>query len=63
MSDEPRQNQGRGLVDRKSVKAVIAGRPKMALLFWFFADLRCGVPLLIVILGVFLCCPFSHEMS
>ena len=23
----------------------IAGRPKAALLFWFFGDLRCGVPL------------------
>ena len=27
----------------------IAGRPKAALLFWFFCDFRCGVPLLIVI--------------
>ena len=47
LSDEPRQNQGRGLVDRKLVKApppppsnFIAGRPKAALLFWFFG----GVP-------------------
>ena len=36
LSDEPRQNQGQGLVDRKLVKApsnFIAGRPKAALLF------------------------------
>ena len=39
LSDEPRQNQGRGLVDRKQVKAspppsnFIAGRPKAALSF------------------------------
>ena len=47
LSDEPRQNQGRGLVDRKLVKApsnFIAGRPKAALLFWFFSDFRYGVP-------------------
>ena len=43
LSDEPRQNQGRELVDHKLVKAppppprnLIAGRPKAALLFWFF---------------------------
>ena len=39
MSEEPRQNKGRGLVDRKLVEApsnFIAGRPKAALLFWFF---------------------------
>ena len=27
----------------------IAGRPKAALLFWFFGEFRCGVPLFIVI--------------
>ena len=27
----------------------IAGRPKAALLFWFFGDFRCGVSLFIVI--------------
>ena len=27
-----------------------AGRPKAALLFWFFGGFRCGVPLFIVIL-------------
>ena len=39
MSEESRQNKGRGLVDRKLVEApsnFIAGRPKAALLFWFF---------------------------
>ena len=30
----------------------IAGRPKAALLFWLFSDLRCGVPLFIVILVI-----------
>ena len=36
LSDEPRQNQGRGFVDRKLVKTpsiFIACRPKAALLF------------------------------
>ena len=48
LSDEPRQNQGRGLVDHKLVKDppppsnFIAGRPKAALLFWFFGGFRCG---------------------
>ena len=28
----------------------IAGRPKVALLFWFFGDFRCGVLLFMVIL-------------
>ena len=31
----------------------IAGRPKAALLFWLFSDLRCGVPLFIVILVIY----------
>ena len=38
LSGDPKQNQGRGLVDRKLVQApsnFIAGRPKAALLFWF----------------------------
>ena len=59
LSDEPKQNQGRGLVDRKLVHApppsyFIAGRPKAALLFWFFGGFRCGVPLFIVILIIYL---------
>ena len=54
-SGESKQNQGRGLVDRKLVQApsnFIAGRPKAALLFWLFSDYRCGVPLFIVILVI-----------
>ena len=57
LSDEPRQNQGRESVDRKLVKApptttsnFIAGRPKAALLFWFFGDFRCGALLFMFIL-------------
>ena len=41
----------RGFVDHKLVKALsnfISVRPKAALLFWFFGDFRCGVPLFIV---------------
>ena len=56
MSEESRQNLGRGLVERKRVKApinFIAGRPKAALLFLFFGDFRCGVPLSIVILVIY----------
>ena len=53
MSEEPRQNKGRGLVDRKLVEATsnfIAGRPKAAilfclllvvLLFFFFGSFHC----------------------
>ena len=46
LSDEPKQNQGRGLVDRSLVKAssyFITVRPKAALLFLFFGDFRYGV--------------------
>ena len=54
LSDEPRLNQGRGLVNRKQLKPpppprpthlsnFIAGRPGAALLFWFFGGFRCGV--------------------
>ena len=43
----------RGLVDRKLVEAppviFIAGRPKAALLLWFFGDFRCGALLFVVI--------------
>ena len=61
LSDEPRQNHGRGLVNRKLVKApphththsnFIAGRPKSAFLFWFFRDFRCGALLFMVILVI-----------
>ena len=30
----------------------IAGRPKAALLFWFFGDFRCGVLLFMIILVI-----------
>ena len=43
LSGEPKQNQGREFIDRKLVEApsnFIAGRPKAALLFWFFGDFR-----------------------
>ena len=49
-------NQGRGLVDRKLVKApnnLIASRPEAALLLWFVGDFRCGVLLLMVILVIY----------
>ena len=61
LSDELRQNQGQGLVDRKLIKApppppppsnFIAGRHNAALLFWFFCDFRCGVLLFMVILVI-----------
>ena len=55
------QSYWRGLVDGKLVEAapaplssnLIADRPNAALLFWFFGDLRCGVPLFIVILVIY----------
>ena len=31
----------------------IAGRPKAALLFWFFGGFRCGVPLFTVMLVIY----------
>ena len=53
VSEEPRQNYGRGLVNRKLVEAppviFIAGRPKAALLFWFFCDFICDALLFMVI--------------
>ena len=61
MSEEPRQNKGRGLIDRKPVEApppppsnFVAGRPKAALLFWFFGEFSCGVLLFIVILVIYI---------
>ena len=49
LSDEPMQNQGRWLVDRKPVM-FIADRPKAASLFWFLGGFRCGVWLFSVLL-------------
>ena len=60
MSEEPRQTQGRGLVDRKLVEAphpqpsdFVAGRPKAALFFGFFGDFRCGALLFMVIFVIY----------
>ena len=62
LSGEPKQNTGRGLIDRKLVQApppppppsnFIAGRPNAALLFWFFGDFTCDVSLFIVILVIY----------
>ena len=57
VSGEPKQKQGRGLVDHKLVQAppviFIAGRPKAALLLWFFGDFRCGALLFVVIHVIF----------
>ena len=53
MSEEPDQNLGRVLVDRKLVEVpsnFIAGRSKPALLFWFFDGFRCDVWLCFVVL-------------
>ena len=35
-------------INQSSPSNFIAGRPKAALLFWFFGDFRCGVLLFIV---------------
>ena len=56
LSGEQKQNQGRGFLDCKLVQDpsnFIAGRPKAALLFWFFGDFRSGVLLFMVILGIY----------
>ena len=56
MSEELKQNLGRGLVDRELVETpsnFIAGRPKAALLFWFFGVFRCGAVLFMVILFIY----------
>ena len=57
LSGESKQNQGRGLVDRKLVQApappinFIAGRPEAALLFCF-GEFRCGLLLFMIILVI-----------
>ena len=38
----------------KPNSSFIAGRPKAPLLFWFFDDFRCGVPLFIIILVLYI---------
>ena len=56
LSGEPKQYQGRGLVDRKLVQAppviLLLAVPRR--LFCFGGDFRCDVPLFIVILGLYL---------
>ena len=58
MSRGPGRNWERGLIDRRLVEppppgSLSAGRPKAALLFWFFGDFRYGVPLFIVIFVIY----------
>ena len=38
---------------RLKLSNLIAGRPKAALLFWFFGGFRCVVPLFIVMLVIY----------
>ena len=55
LSGEPRQKQGRGLGDRKLVQApsnFIAGRPKAALLFWFFGDFSRYLSLFVLYINI-----------
>ena len=55
LSGEPKQNQGRGLVDYKLVQDpsnYIAGLLKAALLFWFFGDFRCGMLLFLLYINI-----------
>ena len=56
LSDESRLNQGRGLVNRKLKPPVILLLSVFRWLFcfWFFSDFRCGVPLFIVILYIYI---------
>ena len=53
LSAQHTRHSRRRLVDHKLVQAppviFIAGRPKAALLFWFFGDFRCGALLFMVI--------------
>ena len=62
LSGEPKQNQGRGLVDRRTLVQAppppshsnfIAGLSKAAPLFWFFGDFICGALLLMVSLVIY----------
>ena len=53
LSEEPKQNKGRGLLDHKLVEApsnLIADHPNAAVLFWFFCGFTYGVRLCFVIL-------------
>ena len=63
MSEEPRQNYGRGLVDRKLVEApsnLIAGRPKAAILFCILLVVLFNIlARFIVVVSICLVCNFS----
>ena len=50
------RNKGEGWSPAESLKppsSFIVGRPKSALLSWFFGDFRCGALLLMVILVIY----------
>ena len=49
---ELRARVGRPQTSSSPTSYFIGGRPKAALLFWFFGGLRCGFPLFIVILVI-----------
>ena len=47
------KNEGLSTANKlKPLSNFTAGRPKAALLFWFFGDFRCGVLLFLVILVI-----------
>ena len=48
-SKEARARVGRPQTSSNPPVIFIAGRPKAALLFWFFGDFRCGALLFMVI--------------
>ena len=50
---ELRARVGRPQTSSSPPVIFIAGRPKAALLFWFFGGFRCGVPLFIVMLVIY----------
>ena len=47
------RTKGEGWSTAKPTSNYIAGRPKAALLVWFFSDFRCGVLLFIVLLVIY----------
>ena len=54
MSGEPKQNHGRGLVDRKLVQDPSPPPPHpAALLVCYFGDFRCGMLLFMIILVIY----------
>ena len=56
LSGEPNRTKGEGWSTADSFKPpsnFIVGRPKAALLFWFFGNFTCSVLLCMVILGIY----------